>query len=202
MSLIPLSMLMLAVAAVALVLFFQARKLEKAAERLEGPAPVGLLENKNAERSVTNLHLGDIVTHFGVDYVVEGRIDYNDSGWPWTCYMLVDGDNVRWLAVEMDDTLEVSIWEEIDMTLPANPPSVIEYEGQRFKMVENGRATATQTGQTGRRAGLSVEYFEYESGGDRYLSVEKWGMETEVSVGQDINPYSLEILPGGGSSFA
>ena len=97
---------MLAVAAVALVLFFQARKLEKAAERLEGPNPVGLLENKNAERSVTNLHLGDIVTHFGVDYVVEGRIDYNDSGWPWTCYMLVDGDNVRWLAVEMDDTVE------------------------------------------------------------------------------------------------
>lgn len=163
----------------------------------------GLLEGKRSgDATVTNLRMGDIVTYFDVDYVVEGRVDYNDSGWPWTCFMLVDGDDVRWLAVEEDDKVEVSMWEEIDMDLSGDPPKTIEYDGERFKQVEKGHAKVTQTGKTGRRAGMSCDYFEYEGSSERYLSVERWGMETEVSIGQDVNPYSLEILPGGGTSFA
>lgn len=189
------------VAVVALMAFLKARADERRQERLDGPGPSKMLDGPRTEVNVNNLRIGDIVTFFGTDYVVEGCIHYDDSGWVWVCYMLVDGDNVRWLAVEFDDQLEVSLWQEIDLVLPPTPPHTIDYDGERFTLTESGRASATQSGQTGLRSGLSVEYFEYKGSGERYLSVEKWGMETEVSVGQDVNPYSLEILPGGGSSF-
>src|SRR5690606_5121116 len=93
----------------------------------------------SGERNIKNLQIGDIVTHFDQDFVVEGRIDYNDSGWPWTCFMLVDGDDVRWLAVEEDDQLEVSIWQETDVVLHGSVPEFIEFEGERFRMVERGK---------------------------------------------------------------
>lgn len=193
--------LLLGAAVVSFVFYQKAVASERALEG--GPGVAGLLEGKRSgEATVTNLRMGDIVTYFGVDYVVEGRIDYNDSGWPWTTFMLVDGDDVRWLAVEEDDQLEVSIWEEIDLDLGSDPPKVIEYDGEQFRRGESGRATVSQTGKTGRRAGMSCDYFEYEGSGERSLSVERWGMETEVSIGQDVNPYSLEILPGGGNSVA
>lgn len=155
----------------------------------------------SGERSIKNLQIGDIVTHFDQDFVVEGRIDYNDSGWPWTCFMLVDGDDVRWLAVEEDDQLEVSIWRETDVVIQGSVPEFIEFEGEKFRMVERGKARVSQMGQTGTRRGMEMEYYEFEGQGDRYLSVEKWGQDIEVSVGEDVNPYALEILPGGGTSF-
>lgn len=160
----------------------------------------GLLEDKRTEATVTNLRLGDIISYFDTDYVVEGRIDYSANGWPWTCFMLVDGENTRWLAVEEDDRLEASIWEEIDLDFQG-APDTLEYDGETFKLVEKGTAQVSQTGRTGKRSGMSCEYLEYEGSGDRAISVEKWGMETEVSIGHDVNPYSLDILPGGGTSF-
>lgn len=157
--------------------------------------------SSEAEGSLASLKIGDIVSYFDQDFVVEGKIDYNEDGWPWTCFMLVDGKNVRWLAIEEDDQLDVSLWEKIDLDLGQSPPEFIDYEGERFRLVEHGSARVAQTGQTGRRTGLNMEYFEYEGTSERGLSVEKWGREIEVSIGQSINPYSLEILPGGGTSF-
>ena len=198
-----IAVLLLFIAAIFAFMFYRKSLSSERAALADGKGVAGLIEGKRSgDATITNLRMGDIVTYFDVDYVVEGRVDYNDSGWPWTCFMLVDGDDVRWLAVEEDDKLEVSMWEEIDMDLGTEPPKTIEYDGERFKQVENGRANVTQTGKTGRRAGMSCDYFEYEGSSERYLSVERWGMETEVSIGQDVNPYSLEILPGGGTSFA
>ena len=186
------------------VMYQKAKKAEAQVNRMlppgfdgnDGFTPVGQLEDKRDKVSVQNLRIGDIVSHFEQDFVVEGKLDYNDDGWTWTTFMLVDSDVVKWLAVEWDDQLEVSIWEEIDLNVPAQPPEFLEYEGERFKMVEKGKARVAQTGTTGRRQGLEASYFEYEGDGDRSISVEVWGGDVEVSIGEDINPYSLEIYPG------
>jgi len=201
-----LTIITLVILVVASIFFFQqAKKMESQRQLPPGFQNAGefkpVSELSSDEPSIANLKIGDIVTYFDQDFVVEGRIDYNDEGWPWTCFMLVDGDDVRWLAVEEDDQLEVSLWQKTDIKLEGEPPEFIEFEGEKFRMVERGKARVAQTGQTGRRSGLNMEYFEYEGTSDRGLSVEKWGREIEVSVGHDINPYSLEILPGGGTSF-
>lgn len=197
--------LILAVFAAASFIFYRkAKQMER--EQGGGPykqLPGGRPElDADAPRTVTNLQVGDIVSYLGADYMVEGRLDYNDEGWTWITYMLVDGPTVRWLSVEEDDQLEVSLWDEADVHISGKPPEFIEYEGERFRMVEWGDARVEQRGKTGRKAGLNMEYFEYEGPGDRYLSVERWGNEIEVSVGEDINPYGLELYPGDTSSFA
>lgn len=197
-------LIFLVLTVVSFIFYSKAKKLEKQQEsgdRRQLPGPDRQLD-ADAPRTVMNLQVGDIVSYLGADYMVEGRLDYDDEGWTWVTYMLVDGAQIRWLSVEEDDQLEVSLWDEANLDLSGKPPEFLEYEGQRFKMVEWGTARVSQTGKTGRKAGLNMEYFEYEGQGDRYLSVEKWGNEIEVSVGEDINPYGLELYPGDTSSFS
>ena len=155
------------------------------------------------ERNVLNLQINDIVSHFGTDYIVEGRLDHWEEGWTWVTYMLKDGDKTRWLSAEEDDELEVSLWREIDdlhLSGP-RPPEFLEWRGVKFRMVEYGTARINQQGRTGRKTGLSADYWEYEGPNGEMLSVERWGNEYEVSIGEEVNPYALEILPGDAVDF-
>ena len=73
------------------------------------------------------------------------------------------------------------------------------YQGVEFVMTERGQARVNQSGQTGRKTGLQMRYYEYEddNDGELCLSVEVWGSsDVEISLGQDIYPDSLDILPG------
>ena len=147
--------------------------------------------------NLMQLKIGDIVSHFGTDYMLEGKLTYWEDGYTWITYMLVDGPNKRWLAVEDDDGLEVSLWDEIrDLPLNNPPPEFIDYQGERFRMVEGGDARVNQEGKTGNKTGLQTRYFEYDGEGDSSISVEVWGNSVEVSIGKVINPAELDILPG------
>lgn len=155
---------------------------------------------RNEPRSLMTIKVNDIVTHFTRDYLVEGKMTYNDDGDEWYEYMLVDGDDTVWLSVEEDDRLEAALYRTVtDLTFSSKPPEFVEYEGERFELEEWGRAKVTRIGETGDKRGgtLSVTYYDYEAPGGRLLSVEQWGEgEYEVSVGESIRPNELEILPG------
>lgn len=156
------------------------------------PGPTG-----GSGNNLMNLRVNDIVSYFGTDYIIEGKLNYWEDGYTWVTYMLVDGDDVQWLSVEEDDMLEVSMWQEVrDLHLRAPLPEFVDYQGDRFRMVERGQARVNQQGRTGNKTGLQMEYYEYEGDGEEMLSVEKWGNEIEVSYGREINPAALDILPG------
>lgn len=162
-----------------------------------GFSPAGHLPAGSGDGNLLNLKINDIVTYFGTDYMLEGRLDYMEDGYTWVTYMLVDGDDVKWLSVEDDDQLEVSLWEEVeDLQVAQNPPEFLEYRGERFRMKEKGRARVNQQGHTRNKMGMSVEYFDYDGDGDNMLSVERWGGSVEVSIGQEIRPSTLDVLPG------
>lgn len=156
------------------------------------------LTNDSPSSTLTNLRINDIVSYFGTDYLVEGRLNFWEDGYTWTTYMLVDGDEVKWLAVEEDDMLEVSLWEEVeDLHLREPLPETIDYRGLHFRMTERGQARVNQQGRTKNKSGLNVDYYEYEAqGDDAMLSVEKWASSIEVSIGHEIRPSVLDILPG------
>lgn len=155
---------------------------------------------RNSTRTLLNIQVNDIVSHFTRDYLVEGKMTYNDDGDEWYTYMLVDGDDTVWLSVEEDDRLEASLYRDVsDLSFSSRPPEHVEYDGARFELEEWGRAKVSRVGQTGDKKGgtLSVTYYDYEAPGGRYLSVEQWGEgEFEVSVGESVRPNELEILPG------
>jgi hypothetical protein len=165
-----------------------------------GYTPVGRQLNMDVPggANLLNLQLNDIVSHFGTDYIIEGRLDYWDDGDTWVTYRLVDGNNEVWLAVEQDDDLDVSLWREVkDLHLPSPLPEFLEYRGQRLRMVERGEARVNQQGKVARKTGVNLKYYEYEGDDNAMLSVEDWGGgDVEVFWGEEINPAGLDILPG------
>ena len=179
---------------------FYVRGLENKNDRamIQGDLPPNrLLTDSSGERTPLNLQINDIVSHFGDDFIVEGRMDYWEEGAQWVTYMLVDGDITRWMSAEEDDRLEVALWEDVkDLHLEYPPPRELDYAGKTFYMTEASTARVSRQGRTGNRTSLSVDYAQFSADDGEMLSVEDWGGRVEVSIGREINPAGLDILPG------
>lgn len=153
------------------------------------------------EKNIFNLDIGDLVQHDGIDWFVEGKLIYNAGSYNWFEYLLRDDNNILWLSVEEDDYIEVSLLTESDLTITlvnSKPPKTITYENINYKQTDSGTATINRLGNTLNREGESCKYFDYKGTGDRRLSVEIWGGDIEVTVGNKINPRMLDFLPGDG----
>jgi len=150
-------------------------------------------------RTVFNLQLGDIVQYQGSDWVVEGQLTFNDSGYTWMEYMLQDGDMIRWLSVEEDDRVEVC-WMETasNLDISGKPPDRITHNGITYELDETGVAQMQRVGTTLNKQAQTCRYFDYVAANDQMLSVEDWNGDLEISVGRRIRPNSLTLLPGDG----
>lgn len=149
------------------------------------------------KRTLRNLQVKDFVTYDLMDYEVVGKIHYNDSGYTWDAYQLVSAGKNIWLSVEMDDELEVGIYEKI--RIPGLEPGKkeISYDGKTYFLEEQGRAYVTSLGRSENVNGAEMAYYEYlDEAGESYLSVEVWGSEVEVSKGYEIEEYEVTILAG------
>ncbi len=152
------------------------------------------------ERTVFTLEIGDIVQYMDTDWVVEGRLTYEDNEYTWFEYLLQDGDRIRWLSVDEDDRVEVALLEPTtQLEVSQQPPKQLTFAGETYRCVESGMATMTRIGTTLRRTGEHCQYFDYRGSNDQVLSIEDWDGEIEVTVGQRINPRMLMLLPGNGS---
>ena len=137
----------------------------------------------------------------GIDWFVEGKLTYRDGEYSWMEYMLQDDNEIRWLSVDEDDTVEVALLEATDRLdiSETPPPKKLTFGDENYKCVDSGVASMTREGTVKRRTASRCQYFDYESSGDKVLSIEVWDGETEVTIGDRINPRSLTILPGDGN---
>ena len=157
-------------------------------------------ELPSLKRNVFNLQIGDIVQYMGIDWVVEGKLTYRVDEYSWFEYMLQDNDEIRWLSVDEDDTVEVALLEATNqLDVSQSPPRQLNFADENYKCVDSGVASMTRVGTVQRRTASRCEYFDYEGPGDKVLSIEIWDGEIEVTVGYRINPRSLTILPGDGN---
>ena len=163
-----------------------------------GFSPAGELGGgSGSAHQVMQLKLNDIISYFGTDYMVEGKLTYWEEGYTWITYRLVDGDDIKWLSAEEDDGLEISIWEDIlDLQVSEPVPEKLDYQGETYRMFERGQARVNQQGRTGNKTGMQVKYWEFKAPSGSMLSVEKWGGAIEVSEGKVIKPIELDIFPG------
>jgi hypothetical protein len=150
-------------------------------------------------RTVFTLQLGDIVQYEGADWVVEGRLTFDDDGYSWFEYMLQDGDTIRWLSVEEDDRVEVTWVETVtDLEISGEPPRQLTYGGVTYQRGDSGTARMTRIGTTMNKQAQICRYVDYSGPGEQTLSIENWNGELEVNVGRRIRPSALIILPGDG----
>ncbi|MBN8236934.1 DUF4178 domain-containing protein [Halobacillus kuroshimensis] len=149
------------------------------------------------ERTPLTIEVGDIVTYDLADYEVVGKITYRDGSYEWYAYQLLEGNRTKWLAAEMDDELELGMYEKVNLPVGRPYPSSLEYEGVTYTKDEEGEAQVTGEGRSANVNGRTVNYADYISEDEEaYLSVEAWGTEVEVSIGSDIEAYELKIIAG------
>lgn len=159
-------------------------KAKKEEKQLEGP-------------NLNRLRVGDIVSYLGQDFVVEGKATYVEEGYTWVEYRIVDGSDERWLEVEVDETLETALYRYVeDLPLTEDPPREIDYQGEKYRQVERGTCTMRMMDEHGDRLIGRVYYFDYEGPEGKLLSVERTGESFEASVGYEVSPGSIDILPG------
>lgn len=162
----------------------------------------GQPESPPLQRTLFDLHIGDIVQHKGTDWAVEGKLIYDQDGFIWQEYLLQDGLRRVWLSVEEDDWLEVALMEPTKLLniSSTEPPQELEFQGDAYRCVESGTARMTRMGEVSRPQAEQCRFFDYEGPDEKLLSVEDWSGELEVTVGKKILPRDINILPGDGAS--
>lgn len=162
-------------------------------------SPQNEQDSPSLKRNVFNLQIGDIVQYMERDWVVEGKLIYEESGFSWSEYMLQDGDDLRWLSVEEDDTVEVQWLEPTQvLDISGEPPPELTFAGETYYRQGSGVANMKRIGTVQRRNAEKCRYYDYEGEGENVLSIEDWDGEIEVTVGRTIRPSDLSLLPGGG----
>ena len=186
--------IVLVLAGVAGFALFQYSKSKKKRAAM-GPGSGGGGLKVGKKRYPLGLNIGAVLTYYGQDFIVEGIIECFEEGDTWYEFMLVDGKDVRWLCVEEDVRLELSIFEEVDEPhFTSAPPEFVEHAGVRYRLDEKGAAQASITGETGRKTSKRYRYWDYEGPSGELLSVEQWGGSYEVSLGKTVGQHELDIL--------
>ncbi|HET7658009.1 MAG TPA: DUF4178 domain-containing protein [Bacillales bacterium] len=152
---------------------------------------------KVLQRDLFNIQVGDIVEFDLADYQVVGKMTFYDGGYEWYEYQLAGDHGSRWLSSEMDDELELAIYEKIPLKVSEPIPKTIEWEGVRYELSEKGTARVQGEGRSQNGSGTDVHYFDYsDETEEKLLSVEIWGGDIEVSVGRPIEDYEIKIIAG------
>ncbi|MBD8067370.1 DUF4178 domain-containing protein [Bacillus sp. PS06] len=148
-------------------------------------------------RSVLTLEVGDIVTYDLEDYQVVGKLIYHSHGFEWIAYQLQGSNKSIWLSAEMDDELNVAIYEKATLKLTEPIPKELLYEGVKYYLDESGIARVKGEGRGKNVNNLECQYFDFcDDNEEQFLSVEIWGSEIEVSYGYEIEEYEIKIIAG------
>jgi hypothetical protein len=149
------------------------------------------------ERNFFNININDIITYDLEDYEVVGKLIFNDHGYKWYDYQLQGDGKTIWLGVEMDDELELGIYEKIKLKLTEPIPKQLEVEGVTYYLDEQGTARVQGEGRGQNVDGQEVTYYDfYDESEEKFLSIEIWGSEIEVSKGYGIDDFEIKILAG------
>lgn len=183
---------MAALVAVALVAVRKFRRSRAVAPEASGDP---LRQDAAAGMDPRRISVGDVVAYDGRDFIVRGTLELEEGGFRWHEHLLDDVEVRRWLSVEEDEELEICLWERVaapDLTPGA---AHLDYQADTYNLQERGRATYRASGTTGTGPIGQVDYVDYTVG-DKRLAFERFGDGSwEVSVGQVVPPYLLDIYP-------
>ncbi|WP_077621216.1 DUF4178 domain-containing protein [Sediminibacillus massiliensis] len=149
------------------------------------------------ERSPLSIEVGDIITYDLVDYEVVGKITYRQEAYEWFGYQLLEGKNILWLSAEMDEELELGIYQQINLPVNKPLPNQLSYQAKDYFLDEQGEARVVGEGRSRNINGRTIKYAEYyDEEEEHFISLEDWGSELEVSYGYPIEPYEIKIIAG------
>ncbi|RSL33358.1 DUF4178 domain-containing protein [Salibacterium salarium] len=156
-------------------------------------------EKESESRTIQTLELKDIVSYDLEDYIVIGKIVYEDGGSEWTVYQLEGERNNRWLSLEEDDEWVIGMYDKSSVPIEEPNSSIFTYEEVEYQVQEHGTATIKEVeGRVGASTNQTVQYWDLVDTmtQEKLLSIEKWGGSLEASVGQAIIEKEISIIAG------
>ncbi|MFR9728526.1 DUF4178 domain-containing protein [Saccharopolyspora sp. MS10] len=183
------------VAAASLVLLYRrTRPTQRAAAGPTDPFHTG--DQDSLRGDPRQLKAGDIVEVRGQSYTVRGTLRLDEGGWGWAEHLLDDAKGEqRWLAVEEDPDLELTLWTPVEDAGEPGPKHV-EFGGRTYERDESGTATFRSEATTGLSERGTVRYRDYEAADGSLLGFESWGEAGwEASTGEELSRYDVRIYP-------
>jgi hypothetical protein len=167
--------------------------------------PAGL-----SERTIRDLHVGDVLTMDGRDFLVEGTITYDEDGHRWVGARIVDGSDVKWtvVGIERVGVMPVRLMvQDTETDVSGFPPEVLMVGELRYALDKRGTATCRLAGDCGalsagkpkdQPAGAveRCRWWLYNGTGDDTLVLEQWGGEYRMLRGKKVASETIDLIPG------
>lgn len=155
--------------------------------------------NRDTGGDPRQIRAGDMLEFGGEKFFVRGSLRIAEGGYTWSehFYQADTSAQRRWLTVEEDPDLQVSIWQDRpDLELDPRAKR-LEVDGVTFDLVEHGTASYRAEGTTGLQDHGALDYVDFESGDGRQLSLERFDHgQWEASTGESVAVGAITIYPG------
>ena len=144
------------------------------------------------------IHVRDVVSFFGRDYLVEGVIGYQVNGKRFQLARAVDGEAVLWVEPLRDDADDrLMVFKEVrDLEMSIPPPASILYGNGTYLQRLTGKATLDVAGTVPERSAGVAQLWRYHAAGDLALHIESGASGVWTAAGESVHRGMIDILPG------
>jgi hypothetical protein len=152
---------------------------------------------RHTARYPVKLHPDDIVGYQGIDYRVEGILDYHLDDRILRLARMVGQGQVRFLEpAEADLVDRVLILAEIlNLDITAPPPSTIYHHGESYLLKIAGTATVIVAGTVEGQHTGPCALWRYKAAGGQFLQIEQWSDKVRMLAGTSVHKDMLEVRP-------
>ncbi|MBE3000323.1 DUF4178 domain-containing protein [Nocardiopsis sp. HNM0947] len=183
---------------VGIMLYNQRAKAQQKQAPAQPAAPADPFANATeTEGDPRGIKAGDMIDWGNERTWIRGSLRLSEGGYVWAEHFLeVDGGR-RWLSVEEDPDLQLSLWSarpDLDLVPQGK---VMEVEGTKYELQEKGSGSYRSEGTTGLKPEGGLDYVDYEAEDGSLLAFERFDHGSwEASTGAKIMPGTFTIYPG------
>ena len=146
------------------------------------------------------IHIRDVLSFSGRDYVVEGTVSYLLAGKRSMMARAVDGETTAWVEFPDEEAgppaerlLVLHEVQDLDLAMP--PPESIDYHQLSYVQRLAARALIEIDGSVPHRAAGALQVWRHRAAGDRYLQIEEGNGRLFMMAGVSTPRGMIDHLP-------
>jgi hypothetical protein len=146
------------------------------------------------------IHIRDVLSFSGRDYLVEGTVGYLLAGKRSVMARSVDGETTAWVEFPADEAgppaerlLVLHELHDLDLAIP--PPDSIDYHQLSYVQRLAARAVIEIDGVVPDHAAGALQVWRYRAAGDRYLQIEEGNGRVFMMAGESVPRGMIDHLP-------
>ena len=146
------------------------------------------------------IHIRDVLSFSGRDYVVEGTVSYLLAGKRSVMARAIDGETTAWVEFPDDEAgppaerlLVLHEVRDLDLAMP--PPESIDYHQLSYVQRLTARAVIEIDGAVPEHVAGALQVWRYRAAGDRYLQIEEGNGRLFMLAGVSTPRGMIDHLP-------